>query len=751
MISRGCIALLLLAFVAAMAGCGGGGGSSVTPPVETSGVTMTVGADLVATAVGDSDSNLDITSPLANAVVKIYDFATGEIIDSGTPVVTAADGTASIQVPTGKSVLIEITGSHVVGGQTKQYRLTRVISRTPNVDFEVEVDFITSVAAEAIGTKLFKHNEQISEEIWDAVYDAANDFFGTHNEIDYSLGGGLFVADKKFGEDGSLVDEVIEDVLDDVPDEGDVNSPLIQAKNAIAQIKEFGIPWENLMEDELPNIENTAEAFLDSMEEVELGEVEDTYTGVITRLDDLMIPAIGGDWEDFNGDEVGLIMDLDFGVGYEAEWVDVFGDEYLVLTPNQDIAEDDEVRIVLETEEDTQTLIMKDTVGKPGYVTLTQTSSADAEQEYTVTMPQQNPFTSNPTITGEISLMDGDLEEAIEFEGTITAVGAELELYTSATFAGTLTSANLEMQGNAAITFLDSVPQDANEEQEIHDFATRMTLSNASMTLNGDGATVSLSADTVDVVTTRFLTDGWLRTEPEKVTLDGASLSVARGSNTFELSGSVYVELMWVEDDWDSYPVPKIIELEDGVIELTANSNTLRITGDMEVTGTTMDNEDHDWYPTDVSLSGGYTNAGTDLEFTGSISGKLDDLLTENMQPGDLDGNLAIEGTIQREGFKAYQIDISFAASGSNQWQMNINKLGFGGSDLTGSGTVAFAANGEDISAINVTLTNQNGVVFEMTTEDEGIIKVDDVDQATITSHDGRIRVDYTDSTFDEF
>ena len=183
-----------------------------------------------------------------------------------------------------------------------------------------------------------------------------------------------------------------------------------------------------------------------------------------------------------------------------------------------------------------------------------------------------------------------------------------------------------------------------------------------------------------------------------------------------------------------------------------AAGTTITLTGDMSATATTIT---HDGYaesvPTHFELSGTYGNTHSGLGFDGSIEANW-------TNPGEVTeltakGNVNLHGELTRTGHPTYYEDLAVALD--NGAITSDIDLRVGGNTLKGT---ASGTKVQDRSPYGtLTLTNQAGVQFNLESNSSyvlsGSVKAGSplTQVAAISKVGDRIRITYTDSTFDEF
>lgn len=633
---------VLLGLLFLLAGCGGGGGGSMTP-----GVTLMVGADTWQPIQGMARNGVSLTAPLdAGAVVTVYDFRTGAVIKSGT---VDGSGFCNLQnITTGLTVAIVVTGTR----DGKAYRLSTLIANVPNIDTTVVIDPATSLAAEAIAQQYYKQNLLIDQATFDQVLAAAQDYAGANPGADYSLDGSLILG-TTFGAAGSLNASELAAVLAAVPDE--IDNDIVLAKNAVQQIKEAGFTLNRLLDLPPPDLQS-----------IFTQTVSDNYAALGNRLNLLMLPALFGDMDYYDGMNwyYGVsILDLDTGKAYRVTtnyggWLEI-EDDPAGNTAGQITLSDD-------TTGPKYTLVAKQ-IGSSWQ--LTQTSSADGTLLYRVTFPIVAGETGiNPQLTLSISLRDANFPTPLTYQGTISATGAGLESYTLITYNGTLTTPQVTSSGSLEVRFPSTVPAGAAPGATVYDFPSSFSMTGANIVLHGPDYTITLAGGIS--VATAVVTGG-----------DGYKTIVPRA----------------------------------------------------------------------LSLSGGYADTQIGLDFDGELSANWTNP-SANPPANTINGTMGLEGTLAREGFPTYAVDLDFTLA-SGQLTSTI-RLQSGAYKLQGTGSGNLTATG-DLQNGTLTLTNQAGVIFTLAVDSFGVptgsVTVNGTQVAAISGGEfGGLKIQYTDGNFEE-
>ena len=591
-------------FMVFITGCGGG-----SPGPDTGGgdpVSLTISAD--------TDGASDVSAPLdPGAIVTVYNFRTGTEITKGTLV---ADGTCKVDVSSGLTVVVVITGES--GGKT--YRLSTIIPSTPPSDTAYEANPATSIAAEAIAQKYFKE-QVISQDTLDTVLPLAEAYVSSNPGADYSLSGTLITgAVTDFGNEAGL-DDALDSIVSGVPDE---TNGVALAKQAIQQIKEAGIPIKTMVNQERPDVEGI------------FGQaVKDKYTGLGNRLDTLIAPAMFGDWE-FGDDWDISVFDLTLGRVYEAD----SSSGWLELT-DAGSGTAGQIRITLNADGDIYTLV----AAKSGSAwTITQTFSGDPSQLYRVTIPEVSDEPgSNPAVTGTISIKDNVFTTPLTFSGTLSATGPNKASYTKIVFNGTLTTPNVSSAGRFEINFPASKPAGATDEDVVYDFPTSFSMTNANITVTGEGTTVALTGSiSITAVNIILDVDGELRPFPKTVEMTG---TYSNSHSGLGFDGSITANWSNPATDTDETPAKGTVNMDGEMtreghptyyadLKFTLDSGTATCEIDLREGSNTLNGT-----ATATITHDGVTNASMDLENQSGVTFSVSD------EGGTLSGDMKVGGT----------------------------------------------------------------------------------------------------------
>lgn len=571
-----------------LTGCGGGGGGSAENP----SISMSVGADTAPTDFPGVRGDVIPAAPLeAGGRVTVYNFATGQEVGSG---VLDTNGMCRIPVTPGITAAVVATGTKA----GKNYRLSTIIPVVPIDGGRFIASPLTSMAAEAIALRHFGRTA-LDQDTFDHVLEKAREFVQLHPDADYSLDGGV-ICSGEFGQPGCLVESMVQEIIDAVPDE--IDSSVVQAKNAVQQIRDIGVPVCSLLNQERPDIERVFAA-----------TTAEQYRDLADRLSTLILPAMFGGMEytDSEGNPIWpTVFDLQIGKGYLLQRMEEGTDDWsnwwykLSDYPQADTA--GQVTIVYTTEagiipEGTYTLVAKRT----GITwTVTQTFTGDPAQQYVVTIPSPGADPGqNPTLSLGVSLQDAQITTPVSFSGTISATGPDRDSYTSITFDGRLTSAETAASGRFQASFPSDLPNGADpDDSTIYDFPTAFTLSNGSIKVT-DGLTAISATGNISATMTTVNRGSGPRAVPKHIEITGTYQNSSTGS---KFSGNIVA-------DWSN--PPSDLPNADGTFRMAGTitcperpSYSIDLQGALDGTSAT----------TDVSLHAGNTS------LTGQATGTLD-------------------------------------------------------------------------------------------------------------------------------
>ena len=636
----GLFAIVVAVLAVTLVGCGGGGGGSIEP----TGVTLTISADTTWAETRSVTSRSPIiNAPLdIGAVVVAYDYSTGLELARGTITVS---GKCRLDVTPGLTIVVVATGTR--GG--KDYRLSTIIPNVPIADADVVADPATTIAAEAIAQKHpIGSGTVLDDATFGDVLGEATAYVAANADEDFSLTGGL-IGGTAFGVAGSIDTAKIPDVIDHVPDV--INSNLVQAKNAVQQIKEAGVPLMAMTEQEIPDAEGI---FTD--------EVLAKYEALASRLSDQsVLGGVAMRGVNITGEYFDL-MEIPLGHTY------TLGDAGSLTETG--VGPTDRYTITyIHTNGGTATCTLV-AVKSGAQWTVTETRDTDTLLEYKVSFPQivKEDWGHDPSLTGNFSFKDKDFPTALTFEGTASAEGTGPDTYTKGVFDGTLTSPNFSARGRFEVNFLSSLPDNHKPDAVIYDFAT-----SASMT--------------------------------------DANISVTDSAG-----------------------------------------NTITLTGDMSARASTnMHNGYAQCVPTHFELSGTYGNTHSGLGFEGSITANWTNpgVVTELT----FNGNVNIRGELTRTGYPTYYEDVTVTLnSGAITSEIDLR---VGGDSLKGTASGTMVRGNSPYGTL--TLTNQAGVQFNLESSASYVLSGSMqagyplTEVATITKDGDRMKITFTDDTYEQF
>jgi len=201
------------------------------------------------------------------------------------------------------------------------------------------------------------------------------------------------------------------------------------------------------------------------------------------------------------------------------------------------------------------------------------------------------------------------------------------------------------------------------------------------------------------------------------------------------------------------YDFPTSASMTDANISATDGAGTtITLTGAMSATATTIT---HDGYaqsvPTHFELSGTYGNSKSGLGFEGSITANWTNpgVVTELTAKG----NVNLHGELTRTGHQTYYEDLAVALdNGAITSQIDLR---VGGDSLKGTASGTMVHDNPPYGTL--TLTNQAGVQFNLESNSSyvlsGSVKAGYplTQVANITKVGDRMRITFTDDTFEEF
>lgn len=719
------VGIVLLALI--LAGCGGGGGGGRTLTGGTGFVT-TIGADAGGGEALSRDSGI-VAKLDAGAVIQAFDFTTGTLLATGT---IGDNGMGNINLPPGKTVAIVVTGTR--GG--KPYRLSTVIPTVIADNQTYIAGPAETLAAEALAEKFYAKDTVIDKDTWSGLLDTAQQLITDNPDPDMSVGGG-YVAGTAFGAADSLNPEAAADVIDGVPDI--IDNGLAKAKNAVRLINTAGVPFKVFLDEEVPDLEAVAEATANGIADVNIRAFADKYRILGDRLGELFFPAINGDYY-YDGQSGVGIDDLEVGKAYK-----VIGDRTpenaLEDYPARNVA--GVVTIVKENEGDTLTLTSR----KNGTTwTLTEKSTADSRLNYTVILPDGVASRANPTIAASISLTDKDITTPLTLVGTVRLTGPAGGPYTTVVFTGAVTSLEVNATSQTTVKFPATVPEGAPESWDTYYYPSEITMNSLNGRFSSGGLVATVSGAYSMKMTPTVVMDN-LVPMPTELTLTSAALSVSGNGKSFSMSGSGAVKCSYQEGGF----YPKIFPTEFSITNLTAslNGGQVTATGSLSAKGQIIKKDGtNSVFPTDVSLNGAYANTVSGTSFSGALTGKWDN-------PGDdpdlktLQATITVQGSLKRANHQDFSADLRFATDGAGSGTLTVTKLGWTNQYLTGSATGTMNADGNGLETAELTLTNQDGVKFEMNQAFIGQVSVGAEKFGDIEQDSGAVRVNFTDDTFD--
>ncbi len=584
--------ILLLAFVIAigLAGCGGGGGGGtgggggVAP-----GVTLIVGADASYSTGGPSAKlfatagSKVLNAPLDDgALVSVYNFATGELIKTG----TISNGWCTLEnIPSGLSLAIVVTGKR--GG--KNYRLSTLVPVVLDTQAEYVANPLTSIAAEAFSAEHFAKNKVFSESDLAPVLEKAKEFVQDNLSADFSIGGGVFT-DAGFGKPNSLntsapgINEVIQAVKP-------VNDKLARGKNTITLLEEAGVPMREMLDPEALDFQN-----------VFTEEVLSKYQALGETMGRLLGPAIVTELR-LNGNEVN-ITGLTVGRKYVVTSVDPDSGHLILSDRGTGTAGYITIQRTV-PDEGTYTLVAKH---EGSNWVLTQTCSGDSQQQYKFTVTdkilQDEMPGANPTISGTLSARDKNFTTPVTMQVTAAATGSDPDSYTAVTFNGSFSTPEVSVTGSMSAQFATSKPSGAAEWQNRYEFVTAFNMTNGRITVKVGSKAITLQGNLSAKSQFVKLSD-MVTTVPSEIQFTGGYSNTHTG---LTFTGTMTFNATWVE----------------------VNDGAKPSTGSATITGT-LGKPDHPKYALDLSLNkttqkltGAIDLTAAVISFKGSATGTID-------------------------------------------------------------------------------------------------------------------------------
>ncbi|MGB9586731.1 MAG: hypothetical protein ACPL7O_00990 [Armatimonadota bacterium] len=201
------------------------------------------------------------------------------------------------------------------------------------------------------------------------------------------------------------------------------------------------------------------------------------------------------------------------------------------------------------------------------------------------------------------------------------------------------------------------------------------------------------------------------------------------------------------------YEWPTSASLSNGSITVTGGGKTLSFTGGISIETVVYQDDEPALGVKSVEMTGNYKNNNSKVEFKGSITGAW----TNAPTIGNLNakGTLNLHGELTRTGYPTQYADITFKLSGG-QITADID-LRVGAHTLTGTASATLDADGHLVGTSTLVLINQAGVKFSLSRnasgEYAGTIRAGSPEEkvADISKSGSLLRIDYIDSTFEEF
>jgi len=197
------------------------------------------------------------------------------------------------------------------------------------------------------------------------------------------------------------------------------------------------------------------------------------------------------------------------------------------------------------------------------------------------------------------------------------------------------------------------------------------------------------------------------------------------------------------------YDFPTSFSMSNANITFHGADFTITLTGSINATTAVVTGGDgyKTIIPKSFSLSGGYADTQIGLDFDGSLTANWTNP-SINSTPASVTGTITLEGTLAREEFPTYAVNLDFHLN-AGPLTSTID-LRSGAYRLQGSGSGTLTADGS-LTDGAISLTNQADVRFDVASGPTGSVTVGMTEVATITEGDfGGIKILYTDGTSDE-
>lgn len=627
-------ALTLCLFALFVTGCGGNSTSSLkmTPGVQLTFNTDTTVPHLVDVAAKSTET---VSAQLDDgAKVELFDFRTGLLLRSG----VLKSGACAIDITSGLTVAVVITGKRTVGADVKNYRLSMLIPMVPNGNAAYTLTPVTSVAAEAVASAYYKAGKVLDWTSYSAVLDAALHALDTANIGDFSLGGGIMKQGTSFGEKAGVFQTpaAMADVVTEATKIGLAASNLVIGKNVAEQVREIGMPMTDVLAQEGPSLDTVKTATMSAANSAMQSEsiaaamkqVVDKYGVLASRTAPLLMPIVGGAFS-VQDESYHAIDTLPMGTGYSVEFDE---DHAILLVENSQYAHANQVTIVWDKgAAGTATLVITHPNATTWHVEQTDTSDAELLYTYTANNLMHPTIGKDPVMAGAFTFADKDIS-SLTFSGTLSATGEDEDNYTQIALSGAIHCA--ELNGSAAVTVnfptRGSLPPNA---KTVYLYPTSLSAeipaggALAVTATDGTALTATLTGK-ITVTTTPMQLDDQPIVLPTAVALTNGLFSVTQhNGSSFSLKGSGGLELAATQATHDIKLMFKALHFDNIELHTSAGNTSSLVKGSFSIAYTSNQTRQATTYPTlAVKLQGGQiasTVAGKTISLSGEINIQL--------------------------------------------------------------------------------------------------------------------------------
>lgn len=725
-----CVVLTVLCICLTLTGCNGGSNNSINP-----GVSLKIGASTTL-AMGMDRAKILIGGQLdQGAKIEVFNFQTGALITSGT---IGSDGFGSVTLTPGLVVVVVITGKR----DGKDFRLSLLLPSVPNGDITVVANPITTIASELIGEKFYKKS-LIDSDVYEKILLEAQKWCIDHPTVSsaitehYMLPGGF----------GNIDESKFIDISAMIP--ATIDNSVVKGKNAIQQVREAGLPFRMLLNQETPSLRKIATAVNTAFNGDKIAAIQTNYSKIGGNLSRLMLPAIQASWEmtDANGNPIEgktpNIFKLEMGKGYRIiQHIEEYGyNEYfynLTFYPDSTLDIPNQITMKMAVIGDFYTLTLKK--DSNGWI-MEQTAVVDTKLKYTLIIPTVS-LNADPIAHGLFSFTDKNLITPVTFDGTAKATGVDKNHYSRIEFNGKLTSKEFEANGEFAADFVKELPLNAYPGDKIYDYLTGFTMTNAYIQFTsikgvakmGGSLVVKSEILQVNDRPRSFPTDYQLNEGIMSVTINGETLT---DKVALSFGGSIGVKLVnaLYNTSYESIPVNFYsnakISVEspagDVIVEGLFNATSKQIV--MKGRPTAM--------PNYAKLVGKYSNSDSKMAINGTIEVRLNNP-TDNMTVDKANTLMTIIGDIKQGEYQPYAVNIVFSTDGNGKAICDMNTMKFGNYSLNGNGeaTITLVGNETKVSNAILVINNQDGVKVTLSQGTDnvmtGVISVDGKNVANI-------------------